>query len=107
MKIPEFALERYFARYEFSTPYILCSSDIQGMAMHDLLALADDDAMQRWQSLTLGYTETNGLPALRTAIAQLYDGIDPDEVFLFDAKGALVLAPDRSGRRASMAYRTH
>ena len=83
MKIPEFALERYFARYEFSTPYILCSSDIQGMAMHDLLALADDDAMQRWQSLTLGYTETNGLPALRTAIAQLYDGIDPDEVITF------------------------
>ena len=69
MKITDFALERYFARYEFTTPYILCSSDVQGMSMREVLALADDDARQRWDELTLGYTETAGLPALREAIA--------------------------------------
>ena len=47
MKIADFALERYFARYEFTTPYILCSSDVQGMPMREVLALADDDARQR------------------------------------------------------------
>ena len=83
MRITDFALERYFAQYEFNTPQILCSSDIQGMAMHDLLALADDDARLRWQSLTLGYTETAGLPALRSEIAGMYHGITADDVITF------------------------
>ena len=83
MKIADFALERYFARYEFTTPYILCSSDIQGMPMCEVLALADDDARQRWDELTLGYTETAGLPALREAIASLYHGISADDVITF------------------------
>lgn len=83
MKIVDFALERYFAKYEFTTPYILCSSDVQGMRMHELLDLADDDARERWQSLTLGYTETSGLPAVREAIANLYVGVTPDDVITF------------------------
>jgi aspartate/methionine/tyrosine aminotransferase len=83
MKIVDFALERYFAQYEFTTPYILCSSDVQGMPMQELLALADADAIERWQSLTLGYTETSGLPALRAAIANLYVGVTPDDVITF------------------------
>ena len=83
MKIVDFALERYFAKYEFTTPYILCSSDVQGMRMQELLDLADDDARERWQSLTLGYTETSGLPAVREAIANLYVGVTPDDVITF------------------------
>ena len=83
MRIPDFNLERYFAQHEFSTPHILCSSDIQGMAMVDLLALADDDARQRWETLTLGYTETAGLPALREVIARGYKGISPEDVITF------------------------
>ncbi len=83
MRIPDFALERYFARYEFSTPYILCSSDVQGMAMQDVLALADDETLALWHRLELGYTETAGLPALRDAIATLYAGIHADEVVTF------------------------
>lgn len=83
MKIPDFALERYFAKYEFTTPHILCSSDVQGMRMQELLELADDDAHERWQSLTLGYTETSGLPAVRAAIADLYVGVTADDVITF------------------------
>jgi hypothetical protein len=83
MRIADFALERYFAKHEFSTPHILCSSDIQGMAMRDVLALADDDARQRWDELTLGYTETAGLPVLRAEIASMYSGISPDDVLTF------------------------
>ena len=83
MRIPDFALERYFARYEFTTPYILCSSDVQGMAMQDVLALADDETAALWHKLELGYTETAGLPALRTAIAALYAGIQADDVVTF------------------------
>ena len=39
------------------------------MSMRDLLALADDDARARWESLGLGYTEYTGLPELRAAVA--------------------------------------
>lgn len=78
-----FKLERYFARWEFNAPYLLCGSDIEGYVMQDLLALADDDARSRWESLSLGYTESQGLPALRDEIARLYTTASPDEVLTF------------------------
>src|SRR5581483_3387804 len=45
--------------------------------------MADDDSRRRWDSLTLGYTESLGLPALREEIAQLYHGLDAGEVITF------------------------
>ena len=43
MRIPDFQLERFFARYEFSVPYLLCASDVEGWPMAEVLALADDE----------------------------------------------------------------
>jgi aspartate/methionine/tyrosine aminotransferase len=83
VRIPEFKLERYFARWEFSAPYLLCTSDIEGWRMAELLALADADSRARWESLTLGYTESTGLPALREAIAGLYPGVGAEQVLTF------------------------
>lgn len=83
MRLTDFALERYFARWEFHVQHLLCASDVQGWRMDELLALADDDARARWEALTLGYTESTGLPALRAEIASLYDAIDADEVLVF------------------------
>jgi aspartate/methionine/tyrosine aminotransferase len=83
MRIAEFALERYFARWEFAVERLLCASDVQGVPMAELLALADDEARGLWDGLTLGYTESTGHPLLRREIAALYDGIDPDEVLTF------------------------
>src|SRR5690349_18321118 len=83
MRIPEFKLERYFAKWEFRAPYLLCSSDIEGWRMSELLALADADARERWEQLTLGYTETPGLPALREEISGLYPGVRPEQVLTF------------------------
>nr|WP_236673691.1 aminotransferase class I/II-fold pyridoxal phosphate-dependent enzyme [Comamonas sp. JC664] len=51
--------------------------------MQDLLALAGPDARARWDGLTLGYTESTGLPALREEIAALYPGLAPDQVLTF------------------------
>ncbi|MGB6643726.1 MAG: aminotransferase class I/II-fold pyridoxal phosphate-dependent enzyme [Candidatus Cybelea sp.] len=76
-----FALERYFARYEFSTRYLLCSSDAQAMPVRDLLAL-EPDSMQRLADLSLGYTESRGSPALRQSIASLYEHRDPESVLV-------------------------
>ena len=47
-----FALERFFARYEFSARYLLSASDCQGPAMAELLAAADDELRARWENLT-------------------------------------------------------
>jgi aspartate/methionine/tyrosine aminotransferase len=83
MRIAEFELERYFARWEFAVERLLCASDVQGVPMAELLALADDETRALWEGLTLGYTESTGHPLLRRGIAGLYDGIDADEVLTF------------------------
>jgi aspartate/methionine/tyrosine aminotransferase len=83
MRIADFALERYFARWEFAVEHLLCASDVEGYPMADLLDLADDDARALWSDLRLGYTESTGHPLLRAEIASLYDAIAPDEVLVF------------------------
>ncbi len=83
MRIPEFALERFFARYEFAVEHLLCASDVEAWSMADLLALADDEMQGIWERLTLGYTESPGHPLLRREIAALYDSAAPDDVLVF------------------------
>lgn len=83
MKIPEFSLERYFARHEFRAPYLLSSSDIEGYRLDELLELADEEGRRLWEDLSLGYTESTGHPLLRSEIASLYEGVAPEEVLVF------------------------
>src|SRR5450432_3989252 len=83
MKIADFELERYFARWEFAVRHLLCASDLEGYPLAELLSLADDEARGLWQDLRLGYTESSGHPLLRAAIAGLYETISPDDVLVF------------------------
>ena len=83
VRIAEFALERYFARWEFAAEYLLCASDVQAYPMAELLALADDETRALWDGLELGYTESTGHPLLRREIAALYETIEPDDVLTF------------------------
>jgi len=83
MRIAEFALERFFARWEFAAKHLLCASDVEAWAMADVLALADDEARAMWDGLRLGYTESTGHPLLRAEIAALYETIEPDDVLVF------------------------
>lgn len=79
MRLPPFAIEEYYARFEFTTRYMLSSSDCESLAIGDLLAL-EPGAEQRLAEQHLGYTESPGSPELREAIAAIYEGIDPGEV---------------------------
>ncbi|HYC50033.1 MAG TPA: aminotransferase class I/II-fold pyridoxal phosphate-dependent enzyme [Gemmatimonadaceae bacterium] len=79
-RIEDFALERYFARWEFAVEHQLSASDVEPLTLAEVLALADADARGRWDALTLGYTESRGLPALRQEIAALYEGISAEQV---------------------------
>jgi aspartate/methionine/tyrosine aminotransferase len=91
--IADFSLERYFARWEFAVRHVLCASDPETLSMKALLALADDDARQRWDELRLGYTQSLGLPALRDEIASLSPGLEGDDVITFaGAEEAIFLA---------------
>jgi aspartate/methionine/tyrosine aminotransferase len=93
MRIEDFALERFFARYEFAVRHLLCASDVEGWPMADLLALADPEAAALWHGLRLGYTEAPGHPLLRREIAGLYESIAPDEVLVFSgAEEAIFVA---------------
>jgi aspartate/methionine/tyrosine aminotransferase len=83
MRIADFALERFFARWEFAVRHLLCASDVEGWRMADLLALADDETAALWAGLRLGYTEAPGHPLLRAEIASLYDTIEADDVLVF------------------------
>jgi aspartate/methionine/tyrosine aminotransferase len=83
MALPDFKLERYFARWEFSAPHLLSTSDVEGYGMRELLSLADEETRALWEGLRLGYTESAGHPLLRREIASLYAGVSAEEVLVF------------------------
>jgi aspartate/methionine/tyrosine aminotransferase len=83
VRIADFALERFFARWEFAVRYLLCASDVEGWKMAELLDLADDETRAMWAELRLGYTESTGHPLLRAEIAGLYEELVADDVLVF------------------------
>jgi aspartate/methionine/tyrosine aminotransferase len=83
MRIADFALERYFAKWEFAVQHVLGASDVEGWSMAELLAIADDETAAMWAGLRLGYTESTGHPLLRREIAALYDSVGPDDILVF------------------------
>ncbi|HLO33014.1 MAG TPA: aminotransferase class I/II-fold pyridoxal phosphate-dependent enzyme [Anaerolineales bacterium] len=81
MYLPPFKLERYFARYEFNTQYLLCSSDCESMPIADLLAM-EEGAAEKFQQVWLGYTESQGRPSLRAEICKLYEAVRPEDILV-------------------------
>ena len=92
MRLDPFQLERYFGRYEFAVPFPLAASDCDGLALRELLELADAEISGRWKALNLGYTETQGHPLLREAIAGLYEGCSPEQVLVAAPEELIFLA---------------
>ncbi len=76
-----FALERFFARYEFVTRYLLCSSDPESLPVRELLAL-EPGADHGLAELSLGYVDSRGGPELRRAIAALYTQTSEERVLV-------------------------
>jgi aspartate/methionine/tyrosine aminotransferase len=81
MDLKPFRIERYYARHEFATRYMLSSSDCESRAIGELLEL-EPAAHARLLATWCGYTESAGAPELREAIATLYERIDPGEVIV-------------------------
>ncbi|MDD2540867.1 MAG: aminotransferase class I/II-fold pyridoxal phosphate-dependent enzyme [Desulfuromonadaceae bacterium] len=81
MELKPFRLERYFAKYEFTAPHLLCCSDCESLAVGDLLKF-EQNAHEELSSLWLGYTESLGSPELRTQIATLYQNISSTQILV-------------------------
>ena len=100
--IEPFLLERYFALHEFGTPLLLSSSDCESLTVGELLAL-EPGADLAFAAQRLGYTESQGAPALRAEIAGLYAAAEARDVRVFtgaeEAIYAFVRAVLRPGER--------
>jgi aspartate/methionine/tyrosine aminotransferase len=81
MNIKPFKLERFFAKYEFNAPYLLCTSDCESFAVEELLQL-EEGAEESFKRFRLGYTESPGNPELREAISSLYSNVKPGHVIV-------------------------
>ena len=79
MELSPFRIERFYARYEHSTRFMLSSSDCESRTIGALLEL-EPDAHGRLLETWCGYTESPGGPALRQAIASLYERTSAEEV---------------------------
>ena len=84
-RLPPFHLERYFAHWEFNVDLQFSASDCESLSLKDLMERGSQPEREEVLNQWLGYTETPGAPALREGIAQLYDGLNADDI--------LVLAP--------------
>jgi len=82
MKIKEFKLEEYFAKFEFKVKYLLCSSDCESFSVNELLSL-EENSIEELKKKRLGYTESLGDLKLRDEISRLYTNIDPNDVIVF------------------------
>jgi aspartate/methionine/tyrosine aminotransferase len=92
MPIKPFKLERYFAQYEFKVKYLLSPSDCESLSLQDLLQMASPESLALWQELRLGYTESQGHPLLRSAVAGLYQHISPGNILIAAPEEAIFIA---------------
>lgn len=84
MQIKPFRIEQYFGKYEFTSKYLLSSSDAESRTIQELLDLepgSHDRFLKHW----CGYTESPGAPELREVISGMYKGIQPDDVLVMGA----------------------
>ena len=81
MNLQPFALERYFAGHEFTTRFLLCSSDPESLSIGALLAM-EAGASERFAELALGYSDSRGNPELRRAIAASYAHGDDERILV-------------------------
>lgn len=81
MKLQAFQTERFFAQYEFSAKHLLSVSDCETITVENLLELANM-TLADLGHLALGYTESQGNPELREAIARTYQSISAEDVLV-------------------------
>ena len=80
MKYAPFEIEHFFRQHEFSAPYGISSSDCEPLTLDELMGYASPARRDQFETLWLGYTENQGHPELRAAIAMMHKDIGADDV---------------------------
>lgn len=91
----DFALEVFFARWEFAARHHLTASDAESLSLSELLAMASPADRAAYDSLSLGYTETSGAPDLRERIAATYDDLSAQHILCLAGAGEGLYATAR------------
>ena len=84
MKIEPFLTEQFFAEYEFSAEFLLASSDCETISIAQLLQMSGS-TLEELGDLTLGYTESQGDPQLRSQISMRYSNVSSDDVVVLNS----------------------
>ncbi len=79
MEVTPFRIEKYYERYEFTTRYMLSSSDCESRTIGELLSF-EPGARDELLAMRCGYTESSGSLELREAISAIYETVHADEV---------------------------
>lgn len=81
MKIENFATEEYYAKYEFSQPYLISVSDCESVSIEELVQLGGG-SIAEFSKIKLGYPEMPGSAILRKEIASTYSSAQPNQVLV-------------------------
>jgi len=100
-RLPPFHLERYFAHWEFNVDLQFSASDCESLSLKDLMERGSQPEREEVLNQWLGYTETPGAPALREGIAQLYDGLNADDILVLAPSEGIFLGLQSPGPRTS------
>jgi hypothetical protein len=77
MKIEQFKMERMQSTWENVVDINLSESGVHPLSLEELIS---QDELQEILKVGLGYSQTNGTPELREAIAKLYPGITAEQI---------------------------
>jgi aspartate/methionine/tyrosine aminotransferase len=80
VSLPDFRLEVYLGKWEFSARHHLTASDAQTLTIAEVLG---PEGLEELARLPLRYSPTWGTDALRAAIAATYQTVAPDDVLVF------------------------
>lgn len=83
----DFGLEVFFSEWEFKARHHMTASDLESLAVPDLLAMATPEDRAAFETLWLGYTETWGAPDLRAEIAGAYDRMTAENILCLAGAG--------------------
>ena len=79
MKFQAFAMERWQSTYEHTVRFNLSESGVEPLTLGELIELANPDPGELRDTL-IEYNPSDGSPALRSAIADMYSGATPNNV---------------------------
>lgn len=83
LTLPDFRLEVYLGRWEFSARHHLAASDAQTLTIGELLEMASDEERDAFEELPLSYAPVRGGERLLRAIAGSYEAAGAEHILSF------------------------